>query len=94
MARWRRSGIEARAFAAREDLSPSTLMWWSSELGRATRAQHGSTAIEPIEIAVPASSTRGGVGPVEIAVGGVVVRCEVGADVSYVASLVSALRGT
>ena len=33
--RWRASGLTARAYAAREELNPSTLRWWSSQLNRA-----------------------------------------------------------
>ena len=93
MSRWRRSGLTAREFAAREDLSPSTLTWWSSMSTRDTRASHGpllSESIEPIEIALDRPAT---VGLVEVAVSGAVVRCEVGTRVEYVASLVRALRG-
>jgi hypothetical protein len=91
VSRWRRSGLTAREFAACEDLSPSTLTWWSSMSTRDTRASHGpspSEAIEPIEMDRAAS-----VGFVEVAVSGAVVRCEVGTRVEYVASLVRALRG-
>lgn len=90
VARWKRSGLTAAEFAQREDVSARTLSWWSSTLQRDTRAEHGSSAIEPIEIAVQAPATHGAV---EIAVGGVVVRCELGADVAYVTALVHALRG-
>jgi hypothetical protein len=67
-----------------------SLRWWSSALGRDTRASHGSPGIEPIEISVATTARSSGV---EIAVGGAVLRCEVGADVDYVAALVRALRG-
>jgi hypothetical protein len=45
--------ITGAQFALREDLSVGALRWWSSVLGRGTRAQHGRSPIEPIEIAVP-----------------------------------------
>jgi hypothetical protein len=90
VARWRRSGLTAPEFADREELSLATLRWWSSALQRDTRAEHGSSAIEPIEISVGMRAARGA--SLEIAVGGAVLRCEVGADVAYVASLVRALR--
>lgn len=98
VARWKKSGLTAREFAAREDLSQSTLRWWSSVLNRGTRAQRGSsatqeptgTAIVPIEIEVPRSSpvsrTR-----VQIAVGDVVVSAEVGTDPEYLGALCTAL---
>ena len=85
--RWRRSGLVAAEFAAREDLSVTSLRWWSSALRRDTRALHGSVAIEPIEIAVGGATGNA----VEVAIGGAVVRCPIGTDVSYVAALVRAL---
>jgi hypothetical protein len=69
-------------------LSLTSLRWWSSALRRDTRALHGREAIEPIEIALPASKP---VSAIEVAVGETVVRCEVGVDVEYVAALVRAL---
>lgn len=44
----------------------------------------------PLEVTVPSAVSREVT--LEIAVGAAVVRCEVGADVSYVAALVRALR--
>ena len=90
MARWRRSGLTATEFALREEVSARTLSWWASALHRDTRAKHGSSAIEPIEIAVKTAAMGASM---EIAVGGVVVRCELGSDIAYVAALVRALRG-
>jgi len=89
--RWRRSGVPAAQFAESEGLSVTTLRWWSSALGRDTRAAHGSTAIEPIEIAVAPSTLNRMASPVEVAIGEAVVRCEIGADVEYIAALVRAL---
>jgi hypothetical protein len=91
VAQWRRSGLTATDFALQEDLSLSTLRWWSSAVERDTRAQHGSSAIQPIEISVGPEVGRGPGGCVEIAVGRAVVRCEPGVDVAYVAALVRAL---
>jgi len=90
VARWRASGVTAEEFAHREGLSTGTLRWWSYALKRDTRAEHGSSAIEPIEVAV-SPVVRGGL--LEIKVGGAVMRFESGADVTYVASLVRALQG-
>jgi hypothetical protein len=81
VSRWRRSGQTAAEFAAR---------WWSSRLGRDTRAEHGTATLVPLEVAVASTVSREVT--LEIAVGAAVVRCEVGADVSYVAALVRALR--
>jgi hypothetical protein len=71
-------------------LSLTSLRWWSSALRRDTRAAHGREAIEPIEIALPPSSTAKSASAIEVAIGHV-VRCEVGVDVEYVAALVRAL---
>jgi hypothetical protein len=53
----------AREFAMREGLRPSTLLWWSSRLGRGTRGEHGAPEITAIEIAVRASEERPSVLP-------------------------------
>jgi hypothetical protein len=93
VARWRKSGLTGAQFALREDLSVGALRWWSSILGRDTRAQHGGSAIEPIEIAVP-TPPRGMTGAmVEVAVGDAIIRCELGADIAYIAALARALAG-
>lgn len=96
MARWKKSGLTAREFAAREGVSERTLLWWSSTLRRGTRAERGSsstrattTAIVPIEIELPrptASRSR-----VEIAIGEAVVSAEVGTDPEYLGALCAAL---
>ena len=88
--RWRRSGLTAGQFAERESVGERTLRWWSSQLSRDTRAKHGLTGGEPLEIAITeaVSSASGGV---EIVAGEVVVRCGPGADATYVAALVRAL---
>lgn len=95
VARWRRSGLSAREFAEREGVSARTLAWWSSTLRHATRAARGSTQwvpLAPIEIDVSRiAHAASRISHVEIAVSGVVVRVEVGADVEYVRALVAAL---
>jgi hypothetical protein len=93
VARWRRSGKTATEFAEREGYSANTLRWWSSRLGRVTRAKHGAPGAEPIEIAVSESVTRVvGSSVFEVVVGDALVRCDVGTDVRYVAELVRTLR--
>jgi hypothetical protein len=92
VSRWQRSGESATAFAARAKINAKTLTWWSSELRRDTRAQHGSSALVPIEIDVPRAPAPAA--SIEIALGFVVIRCDVGSDVAYVASLVRALKGS
>jgi hypothetical protein len=90
VARWRRSGQRAGEFAAGEGVRAGTLQWWSWRLGNDTRAVHGRAEVTAIEIAVPATSRA--VKTIEIAVGDAIVRCDVGVDVEYVASLLRALR--
>jgi hypothetical protein len=89
VARWRRGGLTAGAFAARERLNVHTLRWWSARVERDTRAEHGSSPV-PIEIALPSAPPTSS-STLEIAVGGAVVRCEVGTDVAYLAAVVRAL---
>jgi transposase-like protein len=93
VARWKRSGLTASEFAAREGVSARTLSWWTSTLRRGTRAARGSGegAVAPIEIELPRARS-GGDAYLEIAVGGAVIRVEVGADVDYVAALVRRLE--
>lgn len=96
VARWKRSGLTAVEYAAREGLSARTLSWWTSALRRDTRAARGSgeaVEVAPIEIALPARAQRED-GRLEIAVGGAVLRIDVGTDVDYVAELVWRLAGT
>lgn len=90
VARWKRSGLSAKEFAAREGVSARTLSWWSSAMRRGTRAERGmpETAMTPIEIALP---TRAATQHAEIAVAGAVVRVEIGADLDYVCELVRRL---
>lgn len=91
MARWRRSGLTARQFAESEGLSVFSLRWWSSQLARDNRAEHGASAIEPIEITV--EGRQAGRELVEVVVGAATIRCERGTDVGYIAALVRAIAG-
>lgn len=93
MTRWRRSGLSAEQFAKREGVRTNTLLWWSSQLRRGTRAEHGSSTPAAIEIALDEVTTVSTSGFVEVAVGGVVIRCAVGTDAEYLAVLARALRG-
>lgn len=93
MTRWRGSGLSAEQFAKREGVRTNTLLWWSSQLKRGTRAEHGSSTPAAIEIALDEVTTLSTPGSVEVAVGGAVIRCAVGTDAVYVAALARALRG-
>lgn len=61
---------------------------------RATRAPHGRSAIRPIELVARVTPVdKGPSGAVRIVLGDVLVDCDVGTDVQYVALLVRALIG-
>lgn len=87
--RWRKSGLSAGAFSDREGLKVTTLRWWSWKVGREDGVGRETSPL-PIEIAVP-HSVSASPKTLEIVVGAVLVRCEVGTDAPYVASLVRAL---
>lgn len=96
--RWRRSRLTAQAFAEREGLAVSTLRWWSSELGRGTRAKREqgkrgkSRSPRPLEVRVERTSTLPTPATgIEVECRGVVVRLPAGTDAAYVASLAAAL---
>lgn len=90
--KWRRSGRSASTFAEQVGVRESTLRWWAWSVERDTRAVHGSADIIPIEIAVPAVAPAAPpISRIELEVGGVGIRFEVGTDVSYVAALARAL---
>src|SRR5690606_32385165 len=83
VARWRRSGQTASEFAASQGLQVGALRWWPSRLGRDIRAEHGSAAIVPIEIAVPRGRGEASPSMLEVLIGDAAVRCDVGTDVEY-----------
>ena len=59
---------------------------------RATRAPHGRSVIRPIELVTRVTPVdKGPPGAVRIVLGDVLVGCDVGTDVQYVALLVRAL---
>lgn len=93
--RWRRSELTAQVFAEREGLALSTLRWWSSELGRGTRAKRESAKTRsprPLEVRVEHATTVPPLATaIEVESCGVVVRLPGGTDAAYVASLVRAL---
>jgi len=91
VARWKRSGLSAPAFAAREGVGERTLRWWSSALRRDTRAERGSAEPIAIELGASAPSIASASTMLEIAIGAALVRLEVGTDVAYVAALVREL---
>ena len=51
IAAWKRSGLSAHEFAAREGVARSTLYWWSSQLKRQREAAtHGDGAPEALRL--------------------------------------------
>jgi hypothetical protein len=99
--KWRSSGLSAREFAAQQRISPVTLYWWSSRLGKQAAARHtdASTAtmptLLPVEIvdeARPISQST----PVHLEVvlpRGEVIRVPPGVDLSELGRVVAVLRG-
>lgn len=90
--RYKRSGLTARAYAAREGLSASTLSWWSSQLVRGTRAQRGSQRAVALEVQLGGGEPqRSGPGVLEVELRDAVLRLPAGTDPKYVAALVHEL---
>ena len=83
---WRCSGETAERFAKRRGLNVGTLRVRSSQLGREAAAP--AISLVPIEIAPSAAATRG---LIELELGALRVRAEVGTDPRYVAALMRAL---
>jgi|SRR5436190_20299208 transposase len=88
---WRRSGESAGEFAARESVSDRTLRWWAWKLERGTRAKRERTRPTPAPIEIALDRPRPRAEYVELVVGDVIVRAEVGTDPAYVALLVNRL---
>jgi hypothetical protein len=89
--RYKRSGLSARAYAAREGLSASTLSWWSSQLVRGTRAQRGSQRAVALEVQLGGDQPEASAGVLEVQLRDAVLRLPAGTDPKYVAALVHEL---
>lgn len=90
--RYKHSGLTARAFAAREGLSVATLSWWSSQLGRGTRAERGRQHAVALEVQLGQDAhERLSAGTIEVRLGDAVIRLPAGTDAQYVAALVHSL---
>lgn len=89
--RYKRSGLTARAYAAREGLSVSTLSWWSSQLVRGTRAVRGSQRSVALEVQLAGSQVEAVAGVLEVQLRDAVLRLPAGTDPKYVAALVHEL---
>lgn len=83
---WKRSGVQAVAYAEEHGLNPNTFAWWRSELGRETKPAPRLTLL-------PVTAKTAGTAPIEVVLPqhGVVVRVLDQADAARVAELVRAL---
>jgi transposase len=86
--RWRASGDTAREFARRAGLKASTLLWWSSQLGR----ESTSSKLAPVTF-VELPRTARAVEAIEIVLEtGVQVRVPVGVDAATLRCVLGALQ--
>jgi hypothetical protein len=83
---WRRSGLSAAAFCAREGYSEARLWYWRKRLGAQPAEQSPTVSF----VRVPLEGAARG-GQIEIECSGVVLRVREGLDVEHVARLVAAL---
>lgn len=86
LASWRRSGLSAVAFCAREGYSQTRLRYWSERLGEARQSGPSPVSFVPIALDDIRSSRQ-----IEIERAGVVVRVREDLDVAQLARLVAAL---
>jgi hypothetical protein len=86
LASWRRSGLSAAAFCAREGYSQTRLRYWSARLGDAPQSGPSPVSFVPIALSDIRSARQ-----IEIERAGVVVRVREDLDVAHVARLVAAL---
>jgi hypothetical protein len=83
--RWRGSGQSAATFAAQQHIHVSRLSYWSKQL----ELQEDEPA-QFVAVSVPAETSA--VHAIELEVNGLTLRVREGADVRFVAQLVSALQ--
>ena len=84
---WKRSGLTAVEYAAREGLKPSTLTWWSSQLKQARPA-----VLEVVMQAAP--NTGAPAGNLEVVLAsGVRVAVPIGFDEATLRRLMTVLEG-
>lgn len=106
VARYERSGLSAKAFAAREGISARSLSWWKWKLesdvepeevaapsSSASRSSSTSTAMSFLELRASHSITTSPSFEVVLAESGHVLRVPSGADLEEMSRLVDALEG-
>ncbi|UQA57051.1 IS66 family insertion sequence element accessory protein TnpA [Polyangium aurulentum] len=99
--KWRSSGLLAREFAAQQKISPGTLYWWSSRLGKKAAARGPDSPVAtmpkllPVEIVDEAPHLSQPLpAALEIVLPhGEVIRVPPGADLTHFRRVVAALRG-
>lgn len=99
VARYERSGLSAKAFAAREGISARSLSWWKWKLESDAEAEDAapsgsaSTAMSFLELRASHSITTSSSFEVVLAASGHVLRVPSGADLEEMSRLVDALEG-
>jgi hypothetical protein len=101
VARYERSGLSAKAFAAREGISARSLSWWKwklesdaeAEVDDAAPSGSASTAMSFLELRASNSITTSPSFEVVLAASGHVLRVPSGADLEEMSRLVDALEG-
>lgn len=83
---WRRSGLSAAAFCAREGYSTSRLHYWQERLEEPTQTRTSSVSFVPVALSDVHRKHQ-----IEIERDGVLVRVREDLDVTHVARLVAAL---
>lgn len=86
LASWRRSGLSAAAFCAREGCTTARLRYWSERLPDAPSASTPPVSFVPLALGAIRRAAQ-----IEIERGGVVLRVREDLDVEHVARLVAAL---
>jgi transposase len=93
IARWRRSGLSARAYAAERGLSPVTLAWWSKRVGRSGISKKVEPAFVPLHVHSPSARDEAPFA-IEISLrNGWTLRASSSLDPQQLAAIVHALEG-
>ncbi len=87
------SGLSAAEFGRQSGIAEKRLRWWRKRLGQRSRSPGKALAMVPVRIKIPAASATAAMaaGPIEVVVGGLVVRVPVGFDAETLARIVGVL---